>query len=46
MIGLSFLWKKNILAGLEKRTKFAFMRFVMKIRWFFQFTFQIKNLKT
>ena len=46
MIGLSFLCKKKILARLEKRATFAFMRFLMKISWFFQYTFQIKNLKT
>ena len=47
MMKLSFLFKKkNILARLKKRTIFASMCFVMKMSWFFQFTFQIKNLKT
>ena len=47
MMKLSFLFKKKkILARLKKRTIFASMCFVMKMSWFFQFTFQIKNLKT
>ena len=46
MIRLNFLCKKKILARLKKRTIFTLTCFVMKIRWFFQFTFQIKNLKT
>ena len=46
MVELNFLFKKKILARLKKRTIFALMCFVMKISWFFQFTFQIKNLNT
>ena len=46
MMELNFLFKKKILARLKKRIIFALMCFVMKISWFFQFTFQIKNLKT
>ena len=45
MMELSFLFKKKILAILKKRT-FVLMCLVMKMSWFFQFTFQIKNLKT
>ena len=44
-MGLGFLYKKKIIARLEKRT-FTLMCFVMKITWVFQFTFQIKHLKT
>ena len=46
MMELNFLFKKKILARLKKRTIFALMCFVMKISWFFQFTFQITNFKT
>ena len=46
MMELSFLFKKKILARLKKRTIFASMCLVMKMSWFFQFMFQIKNLKT
>ena len=46
MMRLSFLSKKKILARMKKRTMFVFMCLVMKLSWFFQFTFQIKNLKT
>ena len=45
MMGLSFLCGKKILARLKKRTIFALMCFVMKTTWFFQFIFQIQNLK-
>ena len=41
-----FLCEKKILARLKKRTIFALTCFVMEISWFFQSTFQIKNLKT
>ena len=41
MMGFGFLFEKNILARLEKRTIFALMCFVTKIGWLFQFTFQI-----
>ena len=46
MMELSFPCKKKILARLKKRTIFASMCLVMKMSWFFQFTFQIRNLKT
>ena len=46
MMRLSFLSKKKILARMKKRTMFVFMCLDMKMSWFFQFTFQIKNLKT
>ena len=46
MMELNFLFKKWILARLKKRTIFALMCFVRKTNWLFQFTFQIKNLKT
>ena len=45
MIELNFLQIK-ILAKLKKRTTFALMSIVMKTRWFYQHTFQVKNLKT
>ena len=37
---------KSILARLKQKIAFALMCFGMKTSWFFQFTFQIKNLKT
>ena len=43
---LTSLYKKMILVRLKKRTTFALMYFVTKMGWFFQNTFQIKNLKT
>ena len=47
MMKLSFLYKKKILAKLKKKTPIlGLMCLVMKMGWFFQFTFQIKNLKT
>ena len=46
MMGLNFQRKKKILARLKQKTSFALMCFVTKIGWRFQFTFQIKNLKT
>ena len=46
MMGLNFQRKKKILARLKQKASFALMCFVTKIRWLFQFTFQIKNLKT
>ena len=45
MIELNFLLIK-MLAKLKKRTTFALMSIVMKTSWFYQYTFQIKNLKT
>ena len=45
MIELGFLFEKKVLAKLKQKTTFALMSFVMKTSWFFQFTFQIKNLK-
>ena len=46
MIELNFLCEKKILARLKKRTIFALTCFDMKTDRLFQFTFQIKNLKT
>ena len=46
MMELPSLYGKMILIRLQKRTTFALMFWVMKISWFFQNTFQIKNLKT
>ena len=46
MMELSFLFKKKILARLEKRAVFVLMYLGMKMSCFFQFTFQMKNLKT
>ena len=37
---------KKILKRLKYRIIFVFMCFVKKMRWFFQFIFLIKNLKT
>ena len=45
MIELNFLYKKNILTRLKCKTIFVLTSLVMKICWFFQFMFQIKNLK-
>ena len=45
MMGLGFLVEKKILARLKWKTKFALTCIVMKTSWFFQSTFQIKNLK-
>ena len=44
--GIDFPVQEKILVRLKKRTTFASMYFVTKIGWFFQNTFQIKNLKT
>ena len=38
--------QKNNFGKIEKRTTFALIYFVTKMGWFFQNTFQIKNLKT
>ena len=46
MMELNFLFEKKILARLKQKTTFALMLSVSKIDWFFQSTFQIKNLKT
>ena len=46
MMELSFLGKKKILARLRWKTIYALTCLVMKMSWFFQFMFQIKNLKT
>ena len=45
MMGLDLLFEKKILARLKKRTIFALTCFVMKISWFFQFTYQMKTFK-
>ena len=45
MMELSFLCKKKILARLKQKTIYALTCLVMKIDWFFQSMFQIKNLK-
>ena len=46
MMELNLLCEKEILARLKRRTVFASLCIVMKIGWFLQSTFQIKNLKT
>ena len=46
MITLSFPCKKEILTGLKWKTIYALMCLVMRMSYFFQFIFQIKNLKT
>ena len=43
MMELTSLYEKMIFVRLEKRTTFALTFLVMKISWFFQNTFQIKN---
>ena len=43
---IGFPVREKDFSKIEKRTIFALTCFVMKIRWFFQFNFQIKNLKT
>ena len=43
---LSFQCKKKILARLRRKTLHALTCLVMKMSWFFQFMFQIKNLET
>ena len=43
MMKLRFPGKKTILARLKKGTILALMCLVMKMSWFFQFTFEIKN---
>ena len=44
--GIGFPVQEKDFSKIEKRTIFASMCLVMKMSWFFQFTFQIKNLKT
>ena len=46
MMELSFPCKKKILARLRWKTIYVLTCLVMKMSWFFQFIFQIKNLKT
>ena len=46
MMKLNFLRKKKIFARLKKRKIFVLIRFVTKTSSFFQFTFQIRHLKT
>ena len=43
---VGFAVREKDFSKIEKRATFALTCFVMKIRWFFQFNFQIKNLKT
>ena len=44
--GIEFPCKKKSLARLRWKTIYALTCLVMKMSWFFQFMFQIKNLKT
>ena len=45
--GVEFPVREKDFSKIEKKTTaFASMSFVAKTSWFFQFTFQIKNLKT
>ena len=46
MMELSFPCNKKILARLRWKKIYALTCLVMKMSWFFQFMFQIKNLKT
>ena len=43
--GIEFPVREKDFSKIKKRTIFALTCFVMKASWFFQFTFQIKNLK-
>ena len=43
---LSFVYDKKILVRLKQKATFVLMCFVIKTSCVFQFTFQIKNLKT
>ena len=45
MMGLTSVYEKIIFVRLKKGAPFALTFLVMKISWFFQNTFQIKNLK-
>ena len=45
IMGLSFLYKKNILPKLKQKIIYPLMYLVMTIDCFFQFIFQIKYLK-
>ena len=44
--GIEFLVQEKDFSKIEVIKKYALMCLVMKISWFFQFMFQIKNLKT
>ena len=44
--GIGFPVQEKDFSKIEKTIIFALMAFVTKINWFFQSTFQIKNLKT
>ena len=44
--GIEFPVQEKDFSKTEKRSIFVLMCLVMKMSWFFQFTFQIKNLKT
>ena len=46
MMELNLLCEKKILARLKRKTVFASLCIVIKIGWFLQSTFQVKNLKT
>ena len=43
---VGFLVREKYFSKIETKTTFALMCFVMKTSWFFQSTFQIKDLKT
>ena len=43
---IKFLVEEKILKRLKCKIIFVLMCFVMKMRWFFQFMYLIKNLKT
>ena len=43
--GIEFPVQEKDFSKTEKRSIFVLMCLVMKMSWFFQFTFQIKNLK-
>ena len=44
--GIEFPVQKKDFSKIGKKNKFPLMCLVIKMSWFFQFTFQIKNLKS
>ena len=44
--GIEFPVQEKDFSKIERKTIYALTYLVMKISWFFQFMFQIKNLKT
>ena len=44
--GIEFPLKEKDFDKIETKTIFVLMCLVMKMGWFFQFTFRVKNMKT